>query len=425
MRDIDTIPNRSELIERIERANRTAIPWILVQFILALGLGASVRWEQLSEQPLTALVAVMVILGPHVMGILRQYAVNKKEIGDLKEQTRYGQFDKYRLRQLVDNTLDRLDIPRPGPPVYITADKSLNAGALHLGLGGFFRALNGVYLNRQILYHLTPEEVQDIVGHELGHFYRYYLLTQRFHWLTLLLGAFSALLVCQHLGMSSYVSVFALSVSGSVFWMVSGWLFSRNIQSIEYLCDDFGAHVHGTTVSVNGLLKLGAESEMHLGIQQQCLSTRDQANLRAKDVIEAVEAATPYGHISREELERAVELAIKKRSKDRQKLSLVGFLEFAWKSDEDESEIDEIVEKIKKVQEVPRLNWEALLHVPGQISLNDRQVEQLTQMIEAYPDHVLFHCPEEIGESDGTHPPISSRILYLVKNKREIESGRA
>jgi Zn-dependent protease with chaperone function len=391
--------------------------------MLAIALAVGIEWSRIMDEPLFAVVAVMVILGPEIMGILRQFAVNKREIGDLKEHTKFGEFDKYRLRFLMDDTLDRLGLPKPGPPVYITADKSMNAGALHLGLGGFFRSLNGVYLNRQILHHLTPAELQDTIGHELGHFYRYYLLTQRFRGLTLLVGALSALLIAQRLGMSSLFSLFALSICGSLLWIVSGWMIARNAMSIEFLCDDFGAQVHGIAVSINGLLKLGVNSEIQLAIQQQQLSSRQQGNLNARDVIEAIEAAIPYGHTSREELERSVAESIKRRKQARRQLSLVGFLEYAWTSDDDEEEIDELVKKIKLAQKVPRLNWESLLDRPGTIELDERKIERLVEMIENNPDEVLFRSPEELGDTDGVHPPLWARILYLWKNRQEIKAA--
>ncbi|WP_010587939.1 M48 family metalloprotease [Schlesneria paludicola] len=420
----DTIPVQSELIERVRRANRLAIPWVLIQFVLAIALATFVNWPQILEEPLIAVVAVLVIVGPFLMSILRRYALNKREIGDLKEHTTFGEFDKYRLRFLVNDTLNRLNLPLPGPPVYITSDKSLNASSVHLGVGGAFRSLNGVYLNRQLLHHLTSAEVQDIIGHELGHFYRYYLLSERFHGITLALGALSGLVVTQVLGMSSLISMFALSVCGSVYWMVSGYLIARNAMAIEYLCDGFGAQVHGIAVSINGLLKLGVEDEMQLAIQYQQLATRGKKNLNALDVIEAIDAAIPYGHRSREEIERSVTEAIKQRSQHRNKPSLAGFFEYAWKSDDDEDEVEDLLKKIQRAQNVPRLDWERLLKRPDRIDLSEQEIPPLVEMIVTHPDEVLFRTPGELGDTDGVHPPIAARILYLWKNRAEIEAAR-
>ena len=305
----------------------------------------------------------------------------------------------------------------------ITADKTLNAGALHLGLGGFFRSLNGVYLNRQVLHRLTPEQVQDIIGHELGHFYRYYLLNQRFHGLTLLLGALAGVLVTQWIGMSSFLSMIALSACGSAAWYVSGVLIARNAMAIEYLCDDFGAQVNGVIVSINGLLTLGADSEMQLAIQQQELSSPRHGNLNAKDVITAIEAAIPYGNTSREQLEEAVQQSLKRYSKDRRKLSVGGFFEYAWRGDDD-SAVEDFLEKLKLLQKIPRLDWESLIDRPGHIDLDEDRVQQLIGLINEHPDSVLFRLPDEVVSTDGVHPPLRSRIQYLWKNRHEIEEAR-
>ena len=37
----DTIPFRSDLIQQIQRANRIATPWVLIQFVLALVLAST------------------------------------------------------------------------------------------------------------------------------------------------------------------------------------------------------------------------------------------------------------------------------------------------------------------------------------------------------------------------------------------------
>jgi len=143
----DTIPFRSELIQQIQRANRIATPWVLIQFVLALVLASQMDWAKLVDEPLFALIAVLVILGPHVMGILKHYALNKREISQLKEETRFGEFDKYQLRRLADETLDRLGLPRPGPPVYITgsapADSRPVTGSDRPRIGAFLSILLG------------------------------------------------------------------------------------------------------------------------------------------------------------------------------------------------------------------------------------------------------------------------------------------
>ena len=422
------VPARSTLLHQLDAANRFAWLTVPAQLLATGALSWLVDWRQVTVNPFLPTIAIAFMVGPLVLGILQSWAQKKKKIGDLREETRFGQYDKYQLQMLFKETLQHLDLPDEGLPVYITADKFLNAGALHLGFGGFFKSLNGVYLNRQVLHKLEPEEVQDIMGHELGHYYKYYLLGDRFRIVTTALGAMVGIYVSQLVGMSNFISMIALSICASVFWSVSGFQRGRYGQTIEYLCDDLGAQVHGVEPSINGLLKLGADAELQFVVMQHAMQTGDYDNLSLADISLAVQTAIPYGHISREEMELAVEQSLKSRAKQNQGLSLTGFVKHLWSADLDEEAKEDFqkeLQKIAQIQSVPRLPWESLLRDPSQIHLNEPNIEQLIDMIESQPSHLLFHVPEEAGSTDGIHPPLKARILYLWNNRHEIETARS
>jgi Zn-dependent protease with chaperone function len=415
-------PSRSRLIRQIESANRLAVPWVFIQIAASAGLAYVIDWPRIAATPLTSAIAVLAIIGPFLSDVLRHTVSNKKNIDDLKESTRFGDFDKHSLRKLVNETLLRLGLPLPGPPVYITPDKTLNAGAVHLGLGGFLRTLNGVYLNRQVLHRLTAPELQDIVGHELGHFYRYYLLSDRLRFVTLIFSALCGLLVYQWLGLSDNFAVIAILVCGSAGWYVSGKLSVGNGEAIEYLCDDYGAQVCGVATSINGLLKVGADSELQAAIHQQELLNPRHGNLNVRDVTESIEAAVPYGHTDPDELRKRVEESLARRSKERSRLSIGGFFEFAWQGDGFDG-VEEPMKLVKAMQKIPRHDWETLLDRPGHIALGWKEIDKLVGMLEEEPDWVLFRVPSEVGAADDVHPPTRDRILYLWRNRNEIEAA--
>jgi len=54
----------------------------------------------------------------------------------------------------------------------------------------------------------------------------------------------------------------------------------------------------------------------------------------------------------------------------------------------------------------------------------ERSLSRLVKMIETHPDGVLFHTAEALGETDGMHPPLKHRILYLWYNRKEIEQAK-
>ncbi len=417
-------PRREDLLSQLEAANRWGAVLVLAQLVGVAILGALVDWSDVLQQPLTSTVAIAAIVGPFAMSILTFWAQNKKEIGDLKEQTRFGQFDKHQLRNLFQDTLRRLRLPDKRIPVYIVADKFTNAAMMHVGLGGFFKSLNGVYLNRQALHKFTPAEVQDIMGHELGHYYRYYLITDRFRIVTLALGVCAGLYAVQIIGLNTYVGYIVLAAIAGVLWKLNAIQTARHIWAIEYLCDDLGAHVQGVAVSIAGLMKLGAEWEVLTAVQQQAAFSAHRGQLNALDVAEAIATAIPYGHASREELQAAVEKSLKQKAQ--RGATLGGFLKYMWHSDgqaEVDEEFDQQMLKLQTLRTIPRIPWESLLARPGEIEFTQDRLAALIELIEQFPQAALFHTPEAFGEKDPMHPPLKQRILYLWRNRAAIEQA--
>ncbi len=418
------VPTRQQLLDRLAATNRWAWPMVALQLGLIAACMWAIDWQVVTSDPLVTTIAIVVIVGPFGRQVLAQFAQKKKEIDQLKEQTRFGQYDKYRLRKLFNDTLRKLNLPNERLNVYITADKYLNAGALHLGLGSFIRSLNGVYLNRQVLHKLEPEEIQDIMGHELGHYYRYYIVADRFRIVTLILGALIGILAVQWVGLESIVGYVILTVCAYGFWFVSRLPYTSHGRDIEYLCDDLGAQVNGVEVSINGLLKISAEMEVLTAIQYKALQASKDSNLNSHEVIKAIEAAIPYGHTTREELEKAVQQSIKQR--EQAGATLGGFLRYMWQSDVDaevDEELQEQGQKYQRLQAIQRLAWEQLMPDPQRIELRGANLERFMQMIEGEPQAELFRLPEVIEDSGDVHPPVKQRILYLWRNRHEIEKN--
>ncbi len=420
------VPRREDLLAKLRYANGIAWFWVLAQLVLAVVLFAVIDWGEVFEQPVVSVVAAAMVIGPTGLAVIMLWAQKKREIGDLKEQTRFGKFDKHNLRKLFDDTVKKLGLPRGRVPVYITADKSLNAMAVRLGILSFVRSLNGIYLNRQLLHRLEPEEVQDIMGHELGHYYRHYLISMRLEGLNLIVGGMLGLFVTQWVGFTDGLSIIAAMVVGGLFGKLSSALWSQYGPTIEYLCDDLGAQVHGVHWSINGLLKLGVDGETQVHIYREAILSRKAGQLSPREVVESIEKATPYGDVSREELEKRVQAAMKEQGSKSKELSVVGFLDYMWNSEKNE-DIDEQLEEQAKtyaaLDSVPRLDWESTLSDPSVVRYDEHDVHRLIEKIEAEPDKVLFRLPQEVGVTEDVHPPLKDRILYLWHNRHEIDAA--
>ncbi len=418
----ETIPRRSDLIAQMERANRFA--WlILIVELLLIGLAAAVvDWGWVMREPVMTVFAIAIMAGPMASSLAMSYATKKKRVEDLKASTRFGQYDKFQLQSLFRDTLAKLRLPDENLPLYILASPSMNAYASHHGLGMFFKSLNGVYLNRQTLHKLEPAEVQDIIGHELGHYYRYYLIVNRFQIITIALGSILGILIVQRLGLDGFLGYLLLVGATTASWKLSNLPYKRNASAIEYLCDDFGAQAGGVFPSIQGLLKLGLAGELECYVMQSVILSKAASGLNPSELVDTITASMPYGHATQEEIEQKVKKAVGDRAVNQGK-SLSGLLRYMWYGDIDDDNAQELerqAKKMRKLQTQPRLAWEQVLQNPTQLQFNEVSMLRLIELIESRPTELLFRVPDS---SDGVHPPLRNRILYLWYNRTEIESS--
>lgn len=423
----DLVPRREDLLLKIQQANQYVGLVILFHVVTIGALAFFIDWIQVINRPLLYIIASGVVVGPFALQILQRLAQKRKEIGDLKESTRFGQFDKHRLRVLFNETLQKLGLPQVHLPVYVTADRTMNAYSSHLGYGlaVLFPQLNGIYLNRQLLRKFEPAEVQDTMGHELGHYYAHYLKSTRYYLLSCLVGIVLAIGITQWVGLDSIVGYLSLAICASAAFFFTSRRSVAQIHAIEYLCDDFGAHVNGIEAGINGLMKLGAAAEVETTIFFESLLSHKFAKLSAPEILETLQQAIPYGHVSQTELEQAVQTQLVKQTQKGPSLS--GFFKYAWQGDAEAEMGDELKEYAKTYQRLramPRLDWESLLVDPTRVKFYGETLSQLIEMIEDHPGIPLFHeLPADTA--NDTHPPTFMRVLYLWYNREGIASSSA
>ncbi|TWT51285.1 Protease HtpX [Rubripirellula amarantea] len=414
--DFKGVPDREDLLNQLQQANQYTWLWIVIRLAAIAALIALISWQQVVFAPIVSVTACLVILGPFMMELAQIWGKHKKRLEDVKESTRFGDLDKHSLRSLYQNVLKRLQLPDDHLPVYITNDKSLNAGALRLGR--LFGGLNGIYLNRQVLHKLQGEEVQAIMGHELGHYYKFNVAGDRFRLLTLVLGALVGVYAVQIIQLDGFLGFIVMSGVSGFFWYISSLDRVRHGQAIEYLCDDFGAQVNGIEASISGLLKVGLDSETRFLIELELMAVNaDNELLTPQEISQAIEKATPYGHTPEPELYDSIRLELRRKAKANQQASISGFIKYMWESDRDDEDLkEELQARAKAVNQIDRMDWETVWQDHEHSPLHLDQVERLVQMIAESPKKSLFRIPESLS-SDGIHPPMKLRILYLWKNR--------
>ncbi|MCC9601400.1 M48 family metalloprotease [Stieleria sp. JC731] len=417
--DPNLIPDRADLLAILRRANQNAWLWISIRFVAIAALIYFINWKAVVVSPIASVIACLVAIGPFFMDFARIWGQSKKRVEDIKESTRFGELDKHKLKFLFQETLRRLHLAANGPRLYVTNDRSLNASSLRLT--SFFTGINGIYLNRQTLHKLNGQEVQSVMGHELGHYYKFKLVDDHLTFLTITLGALVGLFAVQEIRLTGLLGFIVLSAICSFFWMINNIRHSKYGRTIEYLCDDFGAQVNGIEPSVSSLLKIGLDAEIRGLVYLEVLGRNlEQPDLSPKDIATAIEAAVPFGFQTEADFYESVAKEVQAKRRSNRQLSLKGFFKYVWESDtlDDEEDVrDQLEQMAKYVNQLQRIEWEEILDDPNEIRLSPSQIDQLAEMILQAPGKVLFRVPELHGEGDSIHPPIEDRILYLWKNR--------
>jgi hypothetical protein len=150
---------------------------------------------------------------------------------------------------------------------------------------------------------------------------------------------------------------------------------------------------------------------------------RHAVGLSARELVESIEKAIPYGHATTEEIEEMLERQLKASREKQKELSVGGFLRYMWQSDLDRDNLEEYrtnMEKFSKLQDLSRLDWERHIGIGGRIECTAAQIEKLVALMEKNPGQPLFRS-SDFMETDVTHPPLELRILYLWHNRQGIE----
>lgn len=351
---------------------------------------------------------------------------DRKPLEEVRADLRFGVHTRDSLRELVDRVQKRLDLAGRPVRVWMGRGKDINAFAQRMellpGIGGW----NGVQLNRAMVHLLDEPELECVVGHELGHVFPYAPIMSRCLLVHALLAGTASLVLAQLLhGFGVQVGAPLLAL-----WLVRWIAFStytNQVRCVEFLCDDFGARAGGLLAAARGELKTGIEAEARSALLLRVLEAkRDDKTLPIADLIADYESALPFGSVDSEQARAELERNLRRRLEQRQGSSVVGFLDYVWRSDEgDDGALDDSIARmhaVARLRQIP-VPVRQLLAQRGGFAKAD--VAALVEALESLPDRVLFRLPEEIDDSGSTHPNASRRILYLWRHRESLPECRA
>jgi Zn-dependent protease with chaperone function len=420
------VPDRATLHQRFQAAQRYAVYGEFALWGLLLVCLFGIDWSAAYRDALHSMIVLAVFPIQLLPGLIKTLTKKKKRIDELSESTRFGVFDKHLLRRTTQEVLDKLGISKEHVNVFVTADKEMNAFAVNVGLSRFFPQFRGVYLNRQTLHLMSPDELRSWIGHELGHLFQYAIRADQSIGLRLIVGSLLPLLVFQWVGFRNGYGFMAVIAVSWAFLYVTSWTRSRLSQVVEYLCDEVGCVAAGANAAVTDLVRASRESLARFNLLMYVQQLAAEGKIASElDAMRVYEEALGYGTTDIERTQKQIHEVIRQRRQKNGGLSLRGLIDFMWNDPSADSPAAEAREELKQMhrilQRLPTVDWFADSDWDGRSIMRDDQLDDLVEALIKAPDRLLVPLVEEAqADEDLSHPSYRNRIIYLWVHRDAI-----
>ncbi len=420
------VPDRASLHRRFQTAQRYAVYGEFALWGLLIVCLFGIDWSAAYRDALHSAIVLAVFPVQLLPGLIKTLTKKKKRIEELSESSRFGIFDKHLLRRTTQDVLDKLGIQKEHVNVFITADKDLNAFAVNVGLSRFFPQFRGIYLNRQTLHMLSPDELRSWIGHELGHLFPYAIRADQSIGLRLIVGSLLPLLIFQWVGFRNGLGFMIVFAVCGAFLAATSWTRSRLSQVVEYLCDEVGCFAAGANAAVTDLVRASRESLAKFNLLMYVKQLAAEGKIASEqDALRVYEEALGYGATDIEGTQKQIHDLVRQRRQRNGGLSLRGLIDFIWNDPSADSPAAEVREELKQMhkilQRLPTVDWFSEIDWDGKSIMRDDQLDDLVEALIRSPDRLLVPLIEEAqADEDLTHPSFRNRIIYLWVHREAI-----
>lgn len=337
----------------------------------------------------------------------------KKQRLDKIREKKIGNYTIDEIQAIVKSIISRFQ-DKEVPKIYIVDEPMSGPYVIDTYLFNFVGPLNAIYLPKQDLIFLKPDELKAIIAHELGHFYRYMYPVQRFTYPFYLLVSLLPFILLPFVHRLVFaVILIAVNIG---FNPILFRLFNHKSKSLEYLCDLFAAKLCGKLNTINALLVSSKYSELIELLEKKILleiKANDSLSIASFDqIFDKLIRIVPFQPDSIEDVDHILTHTLAK------------FDYKSFKVDLTEKEImreEGIITKLLGQTELAIhrkiLDWEKFDFVERNYRIEPQEYDYLIKsLIESEDFLVDSITDDESDEITSTHPSLRHRILFLDKN---------
>lgn len=328
-----------------------------------------------------------------------------------------GNYSKDELLNIIQEILKPNKL-KELPKIYIFSGKEADVSTMNSLFLNFIKFLNAIFISSIVFHLLNKKELKAIMGHELGHFYKYQLHLERAIELIYLLIGLLTIYVYFVIGIFKIWMLLVILVL--VYFAINILVAIITLKfenTLEYLADFYAAKRFGKLNLINGLMTVVKSSEI--------------TEYLYKKIIDKLRKSNGLSHLDYDGIVAIVMNKLPEKLMSRSMLNK--FIDDTFNSKEiaelrrDTKTIDK-VEKAKFIRSTIKLyhsknnfkiiDWNLFDFNNKDFKIDEVEYPYLIKSLIEHPEEQMFDLVYDNRKHSkmNSHPTVRERILFLEKN---------
>lgn len=432
---IDNVPRAAVLLTKHRRYNAFLILLALLFIATAVWLWVDVILPSkiVETHTFLAIVVCVYVVGRTALGLTALLAIQRKRLSEATADD-LGMHTRESIEALV-REIEAHYRGRERAHVFVVNGPfkgEANAFTINALFLNWIHGLNAVYITRDLLHLLRPDELRAILAHEYAHFHGLQ------HVLSRMIGTWSLCAMTFELAVFASVpelvaagwlaQLLAIIVMTLVLDSIFGVLVKRMGHAHEFLADYEAARQFGHIPLVNALLRLAMRGEIMIEVVYEALRTiRTNPKAQMAKLLAECAEALPAGELPLSKARRLVRKTLEPYRGEHDVL--------AQDDSVGPAELQKLRRKLRKALAVfeskrrwRKVDWRRFDVIRPDGELDREEIAPFIEALVAKPEAGVAYLPQEQRAvppellKRPTHPSFRRRILFLA---REFMMGTA